>query len=150
MKNLITILLLFFATLASAQVTIKTKATVNLTPSKFSFNITGTTADSLGVYQDSLIWPINWYSVDSMTTYVRAKITEVTSACNITAQFQVKRFATDVWTTAATKTYTGVGADTTLTFQTLVTHRTHPYMRLVFIRNANKAYISGVSGWIFK
>lgn len=151
MKKIIFLFSLFLVCFSlSAQMTLKTKGTTTLTPTAYSFNVTGSTADSLGVYQDSIIWPINWMSHDSVTFYIRTKITEVTSPANITVQLQAKRFAADSYATIQTGTYTGTGTDTTFVFYTAGTQRTKPYLRLVYIRNANKSYISSTSGWIFK
>jgi len=151
MKKLIFILVFgLISIITYSQSTMKSYDVITLSGSKWSFAKTPGAGDSLGVYQDSIQIPILLNSIDSLKGFFRVKLKEVTSPARIIVQVQSKKYSLADYTTRTTITYTGVGTDSTIYVKTLAPYLSDPYVRLLFIRSANKAYIEDVSGWFFK
>lgn len=151
MKKIVIALLLSVCYLGlNAQVTAKDYPPKVITPTAFSYSVTGTNADSIGVYQDTLVMPVQLNLQDSVKAFWRVKVTEITSPARIIVQHQSKKHLNADYTTRTTITYTGQGSDSTMYFKSQAPNLSDPYHRILIIRVQNKAKLSDASGWFLK
>ena len=151
MKKFIAILILACVTLGSyAQSTAKTYTTKNISTSVWSWNTAVGTADSLGVYQDTIIIPIKINMQDSVKGFYRIKLKEVVSPARIVVELQSKKHNLGSYTTRTSITYTGAGTDSTIYIKTQAPDLSDPFQQLLIRRVNNKAYIEDASAWYLK
>ena len=151
MKKLILfIALLSFVLSGFSQSTMRTRDNTNVNGNKYAFSASTSLHDSIGVSQDSVAFPIEISYPDSVFAYYKTVLTEITSPAVVIVQYQVKRFNTDSWIIAATSTYYGTGADTTILFKSVAPYQSCNHQRILYIYSSNSAYPSELSGWFLK
>lgn len=140
MKKLISILLLLLAAyLAAFSQTNKTIAT-----DKYIIEYTGVaTADTVGGTVTTWDKPILLDSYNKVFYNFKVKVTETTAfACTI--KLRGKVFSDDAYTDITTKTYTGVGTDTTVTFIQDTAASKYRYFDVLVTQTVGKGKISNI------